>query len=89
MSPPPTTLPGIRERIDAIDAQIAALVAERLRLARAAGDAKAAAGLPLRDLLREAQVAIRFVDVAGEGTRPIIRAIIDASIAEQEDHGGR
>lgn len=86
LEPPlPTDLPGIRDRIDEIDAQIAILVAERVELARRAGAAKKAAGLPVRDLLREATVGARFRALAGDNTRPVIRAIIDVCIAAQED----
>lgn len=52
MTPDPT-LSAIRDDLARLDARLVALIGERVRLARAAGDAKRAAGIPLRDVARE------------------------------------
>lgn len=46
-------LTAIRDDLARLDAQLVQLIAERVRLACAAGEAKRAAGMPLRDAARE------------------------------------
>jgi chorismate mutase len=46
-------LQSIRDDLARLDAQLVQLIAERVRLACAAGEAKRAAGIPLRDIPRE------------------------------------
>jgi chorismate mutase/prephenate dehydratase len=63
-------LRSLRERIDALDRQIVALLNERASLARAAGAAKHAAGRrAIRDAEREREVLMR-VSIANEGPLP-------------------
>jgi chorismate mutase-like protein len=50
-------LAALRRAFDDVDAQLLALLAERQRLARAAGEVKRAAGLPIIDEQREAAAA--------------------------------
>ena len=49
-------LDDLRKQIRAVDSQIAALVAERLRLAGAIGEEKEQLGLPVRDFATEKRV---------------------------------
>jgi chorismate mutase len=62
---PADALAVLRESIGRVDAELVALVAERVRLARAIGEAKRALGLPTIDPSREAAV----VRHAGERAR--------------------
>ena len=57
---PSDPLAELRARIAAVDAELLALVARRLALARAVGEAKRAAGLPVRSFGTEAEVLARF-----------------------------
>jgi len=50
-------LAALRRAFDDVDAQLLVLLAERQRLARAAGEVKRAAGLPIVDEHREAAAA--------------------------------
>jgi chorismate mutase/prephenate dehydratase len=60
----------LRRRIDALDRRIVAMLNERARLAREAGDAKAAAGWRVvRDPEREREILLR-VSMANEGPLP-------------------
>ncbi len=61
----------IREGIETIDAQLVTLLGERLRLARAAGAAKRAAGLPTLDPAREAAVVRRAAAAARKAGLPV------------------
>jgi chorismate mutase/prephenate dehydratase len=69
---PPETpeLRRLRRRIDALDRRIVALLNERARLAREAGEAKADAGRrSIRDADREREILLR-VSMANEGPLP-------------------
>ncbi len=60
----------LRERIDAFDRRIVALLNERAELAREVGRTKAAAGRRgIRDIAREREVLIR-VTLANDGPMP-------------------
>jgi chorismate mutase/prephenate dehydratase len=60
----------LRRRIDALDRRIVALLNERARLAREAGQAKADAGRTVvRDAEREREILLR-VSMANEGPMP-------------------
>ncbi len=69
--PPETAeLRRLRRRIDVLDRRIVALLNERARLAREAGEAKADAGRrAIRDAEREREVLLR-VTMANEGPLP-------------------
>jgi len=69
-------LVALRDGIGQVDAQLVALIAERVRLARAVGDAKRALGLPTLDPSREAAV----VRHAGELARDA--ALDDGEVRE-------
>ena len=83
-------LARLRERIAALDDELLALVARRLELAREVGDAKRAAGLPVRSFGTEAEVLARFRDgAAGLGLDPslaerLAHDLIGASVRLQE-----
>ena len=69
---PPETpeLRRLRRRIDALDRRIVALLNERAKLAREAGEAKTDAGRrAIRDAEREREVLLR-VSMANEGPLP-------------------
>ena len=53
---PAESLAALRDDIERVDARLVALIAERVRLARAVGDAKRALGRPTIDPAREAAV---------------------------------
>jgi chorismate mutase len=57
----PAGLEEMRVEIERIDREIVELVAARVAIARRAGDAKRAAGLPTLDTAREAAVVRRAV----------------------------
>lgn len=57
-------LAALRDRIEALDAQLVALVAERQRIAAQVGDVKRAAGQPVLDPAREAAVLRRVAGIA-------------------------
>lgn len=59
-------LVALRDRIEAIDAQLVALVAERQRIAAQVGDVKRGAGQPVLDPAREAAVLRRIAGIARE-----------------------
>jgi chorismate mutase len=59
-------LEAIRSEIERVDRTIVALIGERVRLARAVGAAKRAAGLPTLDPAREAAVVRRAGALARE-----------------------
>jgi chorismate mutase len=65
-SPPADALAALRGDIGRVDAQLVSLIAERVRLARAVGDAKRALGLPTIDPPREAAVVRRAGELARE-----------------------
>lgn len=60
------SLDELRARIAAVDASLVELVATRLALAREVGEAKQAAGLPIRSFATESEVLARFHTLAAE-----------------------
>lgn len=64
------SLERIRAEIEAVDAALVGLLADRLRLARAAGEAKQGAGLPTLDPGREAAVVRRAAAAARDRGLP-------------------
>ncbi|MDQ3696431.1 MAG: chorismate mutase [Gemmatimonadota bacterium] len=60
------TLAHLRDEIERIDRELIGLMAERVRLARAVGNAKRSAGLPTLDTGREAAVVRRAGELARE-----------------------
>lgn len=60
------SLAAIRDDLAALDARLVQLIAERVRLACAAGAAKRAAGIPLRDVAREDATLARVSQLARE-----------------------
>lgn len=91
MPPEPArlALSGLRLAIDAVDDALLLLVAGRQHCVRAAGDLKRAAGLPLRDPRREAEVRARAqrlgrrVGLGGEAGERIADGLIRAACVEQ------
>jgi len=83
-------LEGHRERIREIDEQIVRLVGERMAAARAAGEAKQAAGIPLRDYEVERRVLDRAAAAAerslvpADVVRSLMQVLVSASRDEQE-----
>ena len=59
-------LTALRSRIDAIDARLIELLAERFRATDAVGRLKASAGLAAVDAAREAQQALRYRALAAQ-----------------------
>ena len=82
-------LADVRERIDEIDDEIAALVAERTEVADRAAEVKAAAGRELVDEDREAAVEeayaerFRSHDLPGECGREFANQLIDVALASE------
>ena len=69
-APETAELRRLRRRIDALDRRIVALLNERARIAREAGQAKADAGrTAVRDAEREREILLR-VSMANEGPMP-------------------
>ena len=60
------SLDALRARIAQVDASLIELVATRLALAREVGDAKRAAGLPVRNYATESEVLARFHALAAD-----------------------
>src|SRR2546423_3993428 len=83
-------LGALREAIEALDRQLLALLAERMRLAESAAGAKLAAASPFRDPPREDQVLQRVRRIAGESgldpheTERLYRVILEMSVARQQ-----
>lgn len=73
------SLDELRARIAAVDASLIELVATRLALAREVGDAKRAAGVPVRNYATESEVLERFHALAA-------RAGLDDRLAERISH---
>jgi chorismate mutase len=59
-------LDALREEIERIDRALISMIGERVRLARAVGVAKRAAGMPTLDPAREAAVVRRAGELARE-----------------------
>lgn len=83
-------LSTLRERIDHVDRQIIALLAERLRIVEEVALAKLEAASPFRDREREERLLLRLRERATEaGIDPhqverLYRVIMDLSVAHQE-----
>ena len=88
MSAPDLT--SLRDRIDAVDRQIIALLAERLTIVEDVARAKLAAASPFRDRTREERLLLRLREhAAAAGVDPhqierIYRVVMDMSVAHQE-----
>jgi chorismate mutase len=86
---PEAGLARLRRQIEVTDDAILALIAERMRLARAIGDVKRRAGMPVLDPLREARVIRRMAAQArelgmpGEEVRSLYWSIIALCRSEQ------
>ncbi len=79
-----------RRRIDAIDARLVALLAERAAVVRAIWDEKERRGAPLRDPQREAAIQADLVELARQhGLDPTAVATIFAHIVGVDLHTGR
>lgn len=89
MAPEPSSLRRVRHAIDRIDDALLLLLAGRLRLAQHAGRCKRAAGLPLRDPVREARVQARAdalarrVGVPAAVAHGVMRGAIDDACRTQ------
>lgn len=89
MTPEPSSLRWVRQAIDRIDDALLLLLAGRLRLARHAGRCKRAAGMPLRDPVREARVQARAdalarrIGVPASVAHGVIRGAIDDACRTQ------
>jgi chorismate mutase/prephenate dehydrogenase len=85
------TLDELRARIEALDAQLIAIAAERIALARQVGDTKRRGRIPTVDFAREAYVLARARDAAAErGLTPdvaedIVMRLIVASVSAQDE----
>ncbi|MBV8755630.1 MAG: chorismate mutase [Deltaproteobacteria bacterium] len=83
-------LSALRDRIDAVDRQIIALLAERLRIVEEVATAKLEAASPFRDREREERLLLRLREHAtGAGLDPhqverLYRVVMDMSVAHQE-----
>ena len=75
MNPADLQLQEIRHAIDGVDSAIATLLASRLKLSRLAIMTKVQEGLPVVDLLREAEIQRNYERVA-RGASPVARAIL-------------
>jgi chorismate mutase/prephenate dehydratase len=88
--PPAPNLGSLRERIEAIDRQIIALLAERLHIVEDVAEAKLAAASPFRDRVREDLLMERLREQAtAAGLDPheierLYRVVMDMSVAHQE-----
>ncbi len=86
---PARRLEVLREEIEATDDRILALIRKRMDLARAIGTAKAAAGLPILDPVREARVVRRVAtqararEMPAEEVRSLFWGIIALCRSEQ------
>src|SRR5512140_1214651 len=83
-------LSALRDRIDQVDRQIIALLAERLRIVEEVAVAKLEAASPFRDREREERLLLRLREHATEaGIDPheierLYRVVMDMSVAHQE-----
>ncbi len=87
---PAPNLGSLRERIEAIDRQIIALLAERLHIVEDVAEAKLAAASPFRDRVREDLLLERLRgEATAAGLDPheierLYRVVMDMSVAHQE-----
>jgi chorismate mutase / prephenate dehydratase len=83
-------LAALRDRIEAVDRQIIALIAERLKIVEDVAEAKLASASPFRDREREESLLARLRTMAtGAGLDPqqierMYRIVMDMSVAHQE-----
>ena len=88
--PPAPALGSLRDRIESIDRQIIALLAERLKIVEDVAEAKLAAASPFRDRVREDLLLQRLrAEAAAAGLDPheverLYRVVMDMSVAHQE-----
>ena len=88
---PHEELRDCRNAIEVVDRRIVALLAQRVALALRAAGAKRAAGLPLVDRAREAEVIDRVVaegrghDLPADGIAQVFERIVAMSRRVQED----
>lgn len=86
----PETLGTLRDRIEALDRQIIALIGERMKLVEGVIEAKLAAASPFRDREREETLIAKLRATAVEvGVDPhqierMYRVVMDMSVAHQE-----
>lgn len=88
---PEKSLRALRKEIERIDRDIVRLVASRLRAARAIGNVKAQAGLPIRDFQTEKEVRARAAHL-GQRLRveralveSVFASLIEGAVREQEE----
>ena len=74
-------LSELRAQIDAIDAELAPLFVRRLACSRRIGAAKRAAGTPVRDAGREAEVLDRVAQAAGPENAAAVRALYETVLS--------
>jgi 3-deoxy-7-phosphoheptulonate synthase len=86
---PLDALTKLREDIEAVDQELIQLIAQRVEIARHAGDVKRAAGIPVVDLAQESEVLERarpMAEAAGlpyREVRALLRGIIAVSRSAQ------
>ena len=84
----PDRLAGVRRRIDAVDARLAALLNERALLTAAAQEHKPLGGHAGRDVAREAEIVARMAELAPDlgpaAMTRIMHAVIGASLDAAE-----
>lgn len=94
MTPAARTTPklvALRAELEGVDAQLVELLARRLEIARKIGAEKRAAGLPLQDPRREAQVVAtvaknaRRAGIPEEAARDIVWPIVAMCRRAQQD----
>src|SRR6476659_7153246 len=83
-------LSALRDRIDQVDRQVIALIAERLRIVEEVALAKLEAASPFRDREREERLLLRLREHATNAAidphevERLYRVIMDMSVAHQE-----
>jgi chorismate mutase len=89
--PEPVDLDALRQRIDAIDTQILALVAERIQIVLQVGDYKRQRGMPVYDPERERALLDRLssdppTPLDGATVRRIFERLVDESRCLEQHH---
>ncbi|QWZ10323.1 GNAT family N-acetyltransferase [Nocardioides panacis] len=87
--PDPSSLPGLRRRIDAVDDRLAALLAERAGLTARVQELKDVPGEAGRDRRREDEIVARMARVAPSLGEERLRRIMAQVIAESLDAAAR
>src|SRR5258706_4389831 len=83
---------NLRDRIDAVDRQIIALIAERLHIVEEVALAKLDSASPFRDREREERLLLRLREHATKAgidahqIERLYRVVMDMSVAHQEAH---